>query len=79
MSNTETILSIEWLVACAGVDQRAPHMPGLGVAAALGALRRVVPKFAEDRVLYPDIEAALLAYRQGAPRAAVDAAVGILE
>ncbi|MGA2547032.1 MAG: histidine ammonia-lyase [Rectinemataceae bacterium] len=71
LENTQRVLAIEFLAACQAIDLRAAAMgrgfPGDGSAltmlspptrGAYRALREKVSFMAEDRVLYPDIEAA---------------------
>jgi histidine ammonia-lyase len=56
LENTKNCLAIEVLTAGVGLDQRSPLHPSRGVAAALGALREVVPPLVDDRPLYLDIQ-----------------------
>ncbi len=67
LENAQRVLAIEILSACQAVDLRASAMGRGGESEALlstatrgayRALREAVPFMAEDRVLYPDIEAA---------------------
>lgn len=78
ITNVERVLAIEFMVAAAGVDQRAPVKPSRGVQAAVAAIRTRVAPFAEDRVLYKDIEAITTLLRQNALQEAVSHAVGPL-
>jgi histidine ammonia-lyase len=55
VSNVRSSLAIEILTACAGLDQRLPLEPSLGVRAAYRAVREVVPVMTGDRPLYRDI------------------------
>ncbi|MFQ5778468.1 MAG: histidine ammonia-lyase [Terriglobia bacterium] len=55
--NVKTIVAIELLCACQGIDLLAPLKTGRLAAKALAAMRRVVPTLEEDRELTPDIEA----------------------
>jgi histidine ammonia-lyase len=55
VTNVRSSLAIEVLTACAGLDQRLPLQPSLGVKAAYDAVREVVPVMKEDRPLYRDI------------------------
>jgi histidine ammonia-lyase len=55
VANTRCALAIEVMTAAAGLDQRAPLSPGVGVAAAHAAVRAAVLPFIEDRPLYVDI------------------------
>jgi histidine ammonia-lyase len=55
VANVRSSLAIEVLTACAGLDQRLPLQPSLGVRAAYDAVREAVPVMKEDRPLYRDI------------------------
>ena len=57
VSNVRKGLSLELMVAAAGVDQRAPMKPSPGVAAALASVRQIVAPMKGDRVLADDVEA----------------------
>jgi histidine ammonia-lyase len=57
VDNVKTILAVELLCACQGIDLLAPLKTGRLAAQALAAVRRVVPTLEEDRLLAPDIEA----------------------
>lgn len=78
VTNVRRGLAIELMVACAGVDQRAPRAPSHGVAAARREVRSKVPPMTGDRVLYPDIAAIEELLLSGSLLAAVEAAVGPL-
>ncbi|MFO0763081.1 MAG: histidine ammonia-lyase [Byssovorax sp.] len=79
IQNVRASLAIELLTAAAGVDQRRPLRPSKGVAAAVAAVRAIVPELAEDRPLYRDIEAVQARMiASGALIRAVEAAVGPL-
>jgi len=55
VANVRSSLAIEILTACAGLDQRLPLQPSLGVRAAYRRVRENVPEMKEDRPLYRDI------------------------
>ena len=55
--NVRTILAVELLCACQGIDLLAPLKTGRLAAQAQAAVRGVVPMLEEDRILSPDIEA----------------------
>lgn len=55
--NVRTILGVELLCACQGIDLLAPLKTGRLAAQAHAAVRSVVPVLEADRVLSPDIEA----------------------
>jgi len=54
--NVRTILAVELLCACQGIDLLAPLKTGKLAAQAQAAVRRVVPTLEADRELSPDIE-----------------------
>ncbi|MEZ4374999.1 MAG: histidine ammonia-lyase [Polyangiaceae bacterium] len=66
VENVRRCLAIELLTAAAGLDQRTPLSPGLGVQKAYELIRAEVPPLDEDRVLYPDIERVSELIRTGA-------------
>ncbi|MFQ5662582.1 MAG: histidine ammonia-lyase [Terriglobia bacterium] len=55
--NLKSILAIELLCACQGIELLAPLKTGRLAAQALAAVRGVVPGLEQDRALTPDIEA----------------------
>ena len=57
-SHLATILGIEILAACQGIDFHRPLRSSAPLEAAHAALREVVPRWDEDRTMAPDIEAA---------------------
>ena len=73
------VLAIEVLTAARALDLRAPLRPAAGTAAAVAALREVVPGPGPDRYLSPEIEAAVDLVRSGALLRAVETATGPLE
>ncbi len=80
VGNVETVLAIEIMTAARGLDLRFPRKPGLGVAAAHQAVRRVVPPIDGDRALHQDIIAvtALLNNNDNSGLLeAVEAAIGL--
>ncbi len=78
VENTTHALSIELIVACAGVDQRRPLRASRGVEAALASVRTAVPTLVEDRPLYRDFAALRERLRERALVASVERAVGAL-
>jgi histidine ammonia-lyase len=74
-----TVLAIEILAACRGLDLRRPLRPGAGVAATYEALRVRLPGLAEDRPLAPEIETVRALVLDGTLLAAAEGAVGRLE
>lgn len=57
-NNTASILAIELLAACQGVDFRAPLKSSRPLEEAKSKLRRIVPFYDQDRYFAPDIEKA---------------------
>jgi histidine ammonia-lyase len=76
VENVRRALAIEVLTAAAGVDQRAPLIPAIGVRAALAVVREKVPPFHDDRPLYRDIAAVDELLISGALLERCSAAVG---
>ena len=58
VGNLERLLSIEWIAAAAGVEQRAPRRTGAPLRRVVAALRTAVSPLVADRALADDIEAA---------------------
>ncbi len=56
VENAETVLAIELMCACQGLDLRKPLQPSKATKAVLQAFRENVPFWDKDRVMYPDIE-----------------------
>ncbi len=50
------VVAVELLCAAQGVQERRPLRPGPGTAAALAAIRDVVPRLVDDRAIGGDIE-----------------------
>jgi len=78
VDHLRTVLAIELLCACQGLDLVGPLRPGRGVQAAHRAVREVVPFMENDRVLATDIAAIDGLIRDGRLRSAVEAASGRL-
>ncbi|MGH9179764.1 MAG: histidine ammonia-lyase, partial [Acidimicrobiales bacterium] len=76
--NLGRVLAVELTVAGRGLDLRAPLAPAPGTAAALAALRQVVPGPGPDRPLAPELAAAEALVAGEHLLAAVEAAVGTL-
>jgi len=64
-SNVEAILALEALGAAQGIDLLSPLRPGKLTAQAHAAIREQVPPLDHDRVLQPEIEAAIDLVRGG--------------
>jgi histidine ammonia-lyase len=61
----ESVLGMELLTACQALDFLEPLRTGTVAEQARAALRAVVPRLEEDRILAPDIEAATAVVRSG--------------
>ncbi len=72
------ILAVELVTAGAGLDLRAPLVPGRGTGAALAALRTVVAAPGTDRFVAPDLAAAEHLIGSGELLTRVRAAIGAL-
>jgi histidine ammonia-lyase len=79
LEHVETVLAIELLCGAQGIDLRRPLRSSDGIEAAHGVVRRHIAPMFDDRVLYPDLEAALDLVRSGAVVDAVEAVIGPLE
>jgi histidine ammonia-lyase len=66
------------MCAAQALDLRRPLTPAPATAAALAALREVIPFLGEDRELKPDVDAAIDLVRSGALVDAVEAVTGTL-
>ncbi|TMD21656.1 MAG: histidine ammonia-lyase [Chloroflexi bacterium] len=64
-TNVEAILALEALGAAQGIDLLAPLKPGRGTGEAHAAIREKVPTLDHDRVLEPEIQAAIELVRSG--------------
>ncbi len=56
LENSETVLAIELLCACEGLDFRAPLTPSPGISEVHRLVRRQIPHLEDDRPMYRDIE-----------------------
>jgi histidine ammonia-lyase len=68
--NVESVLAIELLAAAEGLDYRRPLQSSPALERVHALIRTEVPHLAEDRVMYPDIEAVTRMVRDGRIRAA---------
>ena len=66
VENAERVVGIELMCAAQGVEFRRPLRPWREIDRAFDAVREVVPRLEQDRVLGPDIEAMAGALRAGA-------------
>jgi histidine ammonia-lyase len=79
VANLGCILAVELTCAARALDLRAPLDPGPGTAAALAAVRGVVPGPGPDRWLAPELAEAEALVASGAVVEAVEGAIGSLE
>lgn len=66
VEHAERIVGIELMCAAQGLEFRKPLKPSREVERAHAAVRAVVPRLGQDRVLSPEIEAMAAAVRAGA-------------
>lgn len=78
VANLRRMLAVELTCATRGLELRAPLEPARGTAAALAALRRVVPGAGPDRWLAPELAAVDELLATGALLGAVEAEIGEL-
>jgi histidine ammonia-lyase len=78
IANLERIVAVELTAAGRGLELRAPLQPAAGTAAALAALREVVPGFGPDRHVAPELAAAERVVGDGTLLASVEATTGAL-
>lgn len=76
--NTMRVLGIELLAACQAIDLQAGGELSPASSLAYDCLRRVVPTLKEDRVLYPDLNAAYALLQSGELQAEVERFTGEL-
>jgi len=74
LDNTVRVLAVEILCAVEGLEHRRPLRPGTGTAAAVAAVRQVVPPLQADRPPGPEIESVAGLIDEGALLAAAEAA-----
>jgi histidine ammonia-lyase len=77
--NLTTVVAIELLLACQGLDFRGTARAGRGGRAAHAVVRAAVPHWDGDRWLAPDIERVAALVRSGELVGAVEAEIGRLE
>ncbi len=65
LQNSERVIAIEYLIAAQALDLREGYQLGVGTRRALRLIRQEVPFMEEDRVLYPDIHAAVALVHDG--------------
>lgn len=79
LQHVEYVLGIEWLCATQAADFRDIKLLGKGSRIAHETLRRKVSFMEKDRILYPDMDAAVELIHGGSLVAAVEKAIGELE
>ncbi|HEV3309372.1 MAG TPA: histidine ammonia-lyase [Chloroflexota bacterium] len=79
LANVETVLAIELLCAAEGLDYRRPHRASAALEAVHELVRTRVAHLSKDRVMYPDIQAALDLLRSGVVLATAEGECGELE
>jgi len=65
VEDAERVVGIELMCAAQGLEFRQPLKPGREIARAAEAVRAVVPRLEQDRILAPDIAALAEAVRAG--------------
>jgi histidine ammonia-lyase len=65
VENAERIVAIELMCAAQGIEFRRPLKPSRAAGEAVAAVRSVVPRLEQDRVLASDIDALATAVRSG--------------
>lgn len=56
LKNVQTVLAIEILTACQGLEFHKPMKPGTGNRSAYNTIRKEIPALENDRIIYKDIE-----------------------
>ena len=78
LRNSESVLAIELLCACEGLDYRRPLSSSPALEAVHELVRGVVAHLDDDRVMSPDIESAIRLIRLGQVAEAAEGHLGIL-
>ena len=79
LTNAEIVVALEALAAAQALELRLPLEPARGTAAALAAIREMVPFLDGDRELKPDVDVAIEIVESGALVEAVESAIGSLD
>ena len=85
LKNAQTVLAIELLCACQGLDfarileGRKPLKAGAGIEAAYQFIRKYIKHLKEDRILYDDIQTALKLVLEGSVIDIVEQEIGELD
>ena len=56
LKNVQTVIAIEILTACQGLEFHKPLKPGKGTQTIFNTVRKVVPALTNDRIIYKDIQ-----------------------
>lgn len=59
LKNVQTVLAIEILTACQGLEFHKPLKPGKGTQTVFNMVRKIVPALTNDRIIYKDIQRVL--------------------
>ncbi|MFN2557555.1 MAG: histidine ammonia-lyase [Nitriliruptorales bacterium] len=78
LANTVRVLAVEVLCATEGVRHRSPHRPAPGTAAAVAAVRQLVPPLGDDRIVAGDLDCVSELVSSGRLVAAVEDDIGAL-
>jgi histidine ammonia-lyase len=78
LHHTQQVIGIELLCAAQALDFRRPLRPAPGTQRAHDAVRAAVPPLTTDRVLAPDLAAAILLVQRRTVVRAVEQALGAL-
>jgi histidine ammonia-lyase len=85
LKNTQTVLAIELLCACQGMDfarvigNKKPLKAGKGTEAAYQFVRKKIENLQRDRILYDDIQKALKLVEDADIVGNVESKIGLLE
>jgi histidine ammonia-lyase len=79
LANAQWVFAVELLNATQALEFHAPLVPGPGVAAAVRAIRAVVPPLDADRIMTGDLAAVRELIMEGELRRSVEGAVGSLQ
>ncbi|MDA8266708.1 MAG: histidine ammonia-lyase [Actinomycetota bacterium] len=78
IGNAEAVVAMEVLAATQACDLRSPLRPSPASAAVVGTVRRAIAHLREDRLLKPDVDAAIELVSSGALVDAVEQEIGPL-
>jgi histidine ammonia-lyase len=78
LKNVQTVIALELITACQGVDFHRPMKCGEGTEAAYQFVRHHIAHLEEDRILYDEIQTALKLVKNGSVVRAVEDVIGEL-